>query len=66
MKFAALVELLIVSILVKKNFKKAFVLTEIDSKYFTQGKIESLKKPVFGTIFTNSIWQFSLLKQGQK
>jgi hypothetical protein len=34
MKFAPFVELLILSRLVKKISRKAFVLTKIDSKYF--------------------------------
>jgi hypothetical protein len=36
MKLLAFIELLILSVLIKKNILKAFVLTEIDPKYFYQ------------------------------
>jgi hypothetical protein len=40
MKFSAFVELLILSILIKKVSQKAFVFMEIDPKYFYQYNVK--------------------------
>jgi hypothetical protein len=51
MKVSAFVELLILSRLVKKISQKAFVLVEIDSKYFKQVKTPKFSKNWFFTQF---------------
>ena len=54
MKFSAFVVLLVVSILIKVDFRNAFVLRKIYSKYYKQKKPVSLKKAVFCTVLANS------------